>query len=221
MIKKALVAEDHECVSISVQKALEELRLQQIDHVSYCDVALMKIKKALQNNDSYDILITDLSFKKDHLDQQLSDGAALIAAARKVQPDLKVLVFSVEDRPAVVKNLFDAFGIDGYVPKSRGDKKELKKALDHINANQQYYPPNLVQQIKEQERHLFTAFDKMLIAQMLQVKRQPEIAEYFKKNNIRPSSLSSIEKRLAVMKEALGFATNEQLVAHCVKNGIV
>lgn len=56
---------------------------------------------------------------------------------------------------------------------------------------------------------------------MIEGKRQQEISDHLRKNNIQPAGLSSIEKRLNYIKEALNFSTNEQLIAHCVKMGIV
>ena len=40
-------------------------------------------------------------------------------------------------------------------------------------------------------------------------------------NKIRPSGLSSIEKRLNNMKNVLEFSKNEQLVAYCKDMGII
>lgn len=221
MIRKILIAEDHESASISVQKTLEELGALHVDYVYYCDDALIKIRKARQLNEPYDILITDLYFEKDHRDQTISNGSDLIAAARKEQPDLKVLVFSAESKAVTIETLFNTLTIDGYVRKARSDAKELKKAFDSIQANQRYYPWNLLQQVKQRNTHEFTQFDVTIISLMTEGKRQQEISDYLKKKKIQPSGLSSIEKRLNYIKEALNFSTNEQLIAHCVKMGIV
>lgn len=219
MIRKVLITEDHEGVSSSVRKTLEELCIEQIDYVSYYNDALMNIQTARLLNHSYDVLITDLYPENDQ--QQISDGRGLIAAARTEQPDLKVLVFSTESNTAIIEMLFNELEIDGYVRKARGDARELKKALEHIKAHQRYYPPYLLRQVKQSASYVFTPFDITIISLMTQGKRQQEIADHLKENNMHPSSLSSIEKRLILMKEALNFFTNEQLIAHCVKAGIV
>ena len=102
MFKKVLIAEDHESVSISVQKTLLDLNIPHDikNNVYYCDDALNRIRKALREQQPYDLLITDLSFDED-LSQQISSGAELIKAARLIQPDLKVLIFSIENRAAM------------------------------------------------------------------------------------------------------------------------
>lgn len=221
MIQKVLIAEDHESASISVQKTLEELGIAYPDYVYYCDDALMKIKKAIQAGNGYDLLITDLYFDKDHREQHLSDGKALIEAARQVQPAIKVLVFSGEDRPAIIEPLFNNLQIDGYVRKARGDVRELLKALNAISNNERYTPGFFKDQVKYKKAHEFTTFDITILSLMAEGKRQQEISDYLKSKKIQPSGLSSIEKRLSQVREALGFFTNEQLVAHCVKMGII
>ncbi len=45
MFKKVLIAEDFESFNISVQKAVEELKIETVDNVHYCDDAWMKVKK--------------------------------------------------------------------------------------------------------------------------------------------------------------------------------
>ena len=98
MFKKVLVAEDLDSISIAVIQVLEDLQVQTIDHVKYCDDGLLKIKKALLENEPYDLLISDLSFKSDHRNITLSSGEELIEAANEVQPKLKKIVFSIEDK---------------------------------------------------------------------------------------------------------------------------
>ncbi len=221
MIQKILIAEDYETVNLSVQKTLEELHIPNPDYVYYCDDALLRIEKALQANASYDLLITDLHFEEDHRQQKISSGEALIAAARNIQPDLKILVFSATGKPSTIEALFQKEDIDGYVYKGRNDARELKLALEQIAANRRYFPQQFVQQQKQKNTYELDAFDITILTLMANGKRQHEISAYLKKNNIKPSGLSSIEKRLNTIKDALDCSTNEQLIAHCVKMRII
>ncbi|MGJ7031074.1 response regulator [Niabella hirudinis] len=221
MIKKVLIAEDYESVNLSLQKTLESFGIHDPDYVYYCDDALIRLQKALQVRQSYDLLITDLHFEEDHRKQKITDGEALIAAARKIQPDLKILVFSATGRPSTIEALFGQQDIDGYVYKGRNDTKELKQAIDAISENRRHLPRQFVQEVKQRNAYEFSNFDIEILSLMTKGMRQQEISEFLKKNNIRPSALSTIEKRLNSIKEALHFTTNEQLIAHCVKMGIV
>jgi hypothetical protein len=51
--------------------------------------------------------------------------------------------------------------------------------------------------------------------------QQKEISDYFSEQNIKPSSLSMIEKRLKQMRDELEFSKNEQLVLFCKEAGIL
>jgi two-component system capsular synthesis response regulator RcsB len=215
MIKKVLIAEDHQSVNLSLQKTLEELAIVDVNNVYYCDDALEKIQKALQAGLSYDLLITDLFFEEDGKPQKLPDGKALITAVREVQPDLKVLVFSANAEPVTIDMLFQKLRIDGYVRKARNDAKELKQAIDLLNRNQRYFPRHLMQLVNKKNAHDFTPFDITIIQLLAQGMRQKDIPAYLQQQQIQPSGLSTIEKRLNQMKTAFGFFTNEQLVAYC------
>ena len=134
MFKKVLIAEDQESANISVRKTLADLGVIIADYVYYCDDAINRIKKAITEGAPYELLITDLSFDED-MPQQITGGVALIKAARLIQPDLKILVFSIENRKAIAQSLVKDLDIDAFVPKARHDAKDLKLAIDAIEKN--------------------------------------------------------------------------------------
>jgi DNA-binding NarL/FixJ family response regulator len=221
MIKKVLIAEDHQSVNLSVRKTLEDLGIDQADYVYYCDEAFERIQKGKQHNQPYDLLITDLSFEEDSRVQKIAGGTALISAARKIQPELKVLVFSADRKATTIETLFNKYEIDGYVCKGRNDAKDLVSAIDNITMHQRYFPRHLAQLVKQKNTHDFSDFDIRIISCLAEGMRQKDIPAYLQENQIRPSGLSSIEKRLNLMKEVLSFSTNEQLVAYCKDMGII
>jgi len=221
MIKKVLIAEDYQSVNLSLQKTLESMGIPNPDYVSYCDDALLRVRKALERPPSYDLLITDLHFEPDHREQAVQNGEELIEQARRLQPDLKVLVFSATGKPATIQRLFDLLDIDGYVPKGRHDATELEAAIQLIDRRQRYFPRQLYKQLRQKKAHNFTPFDLAIIRQLAGGMRQKDIPAYLQQHNIHPSGLSSIEKRLNLIKDTYGFSTNEQLIAFCKDNGIL
>ncbi|PWS33031.1 response regulator [Pedobacter paludis] len=222
MFKKILIAEDHESVSISVQKTLSDINIvhDHSNYVFYCDDALGRIKKALREEKPYELLITDLSFEHDR-PQEISDGATLIKAVKLIQPDLKILIFSIENRSHVAKALMEDLEIDAFVPKARGDAKDLKIAIETIYKNRKYLSPNLKQAVKEETPFEFSSFDKTIISLLTKGTPQKDIPFYLQKNNIKPSGLSSIEKRLNTIKTVLNISNNEQLIAYCKDRQII
>ena len=221
MIRKVLIAEDHESANISVQKTLEDLGVKEIDYVYYCDDALLRIEHGLKTERSYDLLITDLYFEQDYRAQRISGGIALVTAARQAQPELKVLVFSAENKPAVIDSLFRNQNIDGYVRKARNDARELKSAIEKISRNEQHYPKQVAEMLRHQNSHNFTDFDVTIISLLAQGTPQKNIPDYLRRHNIKPAGLSSVEKRLSQIKTVFEFSKNEQLVAFCKDMGII
>ncbi|GAA3974662.1 hypothetical protein GCM10022246_28820 [Pedobacter ginsengiterrae] len=221
MFKRVLIAEDHESTSISVRKTLEELNITQTEYSYYCDDALMHIKKNVNAEITFDLLITDLSFEEDHRKQELAGGVELINAIKQIQPSIKVLVFSAENKPALIDELFKKHGINGYVRKARHDAKDLKLAIDALSKGKTYISPDLKQSVKEKNTFEFTPYDIAIITQLSQGTLQKNIPVYLQENNLKPFGLSSVEKRLNMMKELLEFTKNEQLVAYCKDFGII
>jgi len=221
MFKRVLIAEDHESISISVRKTLEDFGVTRTEYTYYCDDALMHIKKNIHDDQPFDLLITDLSFDEDHRVQAIKDGTTLINAVRQIQPNLKILVFSAETKPAIIDSLFKHTDINAYVCKARHDAKELKQAIETIAQNKIYISSDLRQSLRQKNTYEFTAFDITIISLLSQGTLQKDIPAYLQQNNIKPSGLSSVEKRLNLMKEVLAFSKNEQLVAYCKDFGII
>lgn len=221
MFKKVLIAEDHQSSNYSVQKAVDDLNIPNADYVYYCDHALTWLKNALRDDNPYEVLITDLSFEDDHSVQKLTNGTDLIKEARAIQPDLKVIVFSGESRPSIIDNLFKMYGVNGYVRKARHDSDHLKEALQAVYNGKHYQPSDVKKAIRDKNAYEFTTVDIAIVSLLYQGELQKNIPDHLKRRNIKPSSLSSVEKRLNLMKETLGFTKNEQLAVYCKEKGLI
>jgi two-component system capsular synthesis response regulator RcsB len=221
MFKKILIAEDHESINFSVQKTLEELNIPHVDYVYYCDDALAKIHKADREKEPYDLLITDLYYEEDHRQQNIKDGKELIQEIRALHPSLKVIVFSAEHKSGIIDSLFTESKINGFVRKARNDARDLKKAIASVYVNENYLSLDLKQEVKKLNSYEFSSYDITLVSLLSQGVLQKSIPVFLQNNNIKPNSLSSVEKRLNSLKENLNVASNEQLVAFCKDLGII
>lgn len=221
MFKRVLIAEDHESTNISVRKTLLDLGIKDADYVFYCDDALSRIQKAMKDHQPYDLLITDLSFEEDHHPQKIDGGVSLIKESKIAMPNLKILVFSAESKPALIDYLFKELQIDGYVRKARNDAQEIKEAIKVIYKGNKFVSNNLKPGLNKKNTHEFSTLDIAIIALLSNGVLQKEIPSHLKEKNIVPSGLSSVEKHLAIMKEVLGFTKNEQLIAFCKDMGII
>lgn len=221
MFDKIIIAEDHESLNISVQKIVNELRIPNYEYVYYCDDALARLKKAKQQEQPFQLLITDLYFDEDGTQQEITDGIGLVTAAKALQPNLKTLVFSAENRVGVIDGLFKLQGIDGFVKKARNDAKELQQAIEQIFAGETFLSPSVKQQLSHNNCHEFTEYDIRVISLMANGVLQKDIPLYLKQHQIKPAGLSTLEKRLNHIKEALSLSNNGQLVAFCKDLGII
>ncbi|MBB6236948.1 DNA-binding NarL/FixJ family response regulator [Pedobacter sp. AK013] len=222
MFQKVLIAEDHEGMNYSMQVTLENLGIEHDfkNYVFYCDDALSRIHKAKSENKPYELLITDLSFNEDFPKQQITDGARLIKAVKEVQPEIKILVFSSEGRLSEAQILFESLNIDGFVPKGRGDVKDLKSAIQAIFDNKKYISANLKKTINEKV-YDFEKLDIAILTLLAKGISQKMMQAHLQEMGIKPNSLSSIEKQLKKMREALEFQNNPQLIAYCIDRKII
>ncbi|WP_315823478.1 response regulator [Paraflavitalea speifideaquila] len=194
MITKVLIVEDQESANISVQKTMADLGITEIEHAYYCDDALERITQRAGTDRSYDLLITDLFFEPDDRKVTLAGGTDLIAAARKIQPDLKVLVFSAESKAGNIEMLYAKFDIDAYVRKARNDARELKEAICELAQHRRYRPRHISDLINSKNTYEFTDIEITIITSLAQGMLQKDIPDYLKANQLKPSGLSSVEK---------------------------
>ena len=197
MVEKVIVVEDFDVINSGIISALQEIEIKEIDSSSYCDEAFYKIKKAYLKNEPYNLVISDLSFVNDGTPQKLKSGEELIEKIRKEYPDLKIIVFSVEDKSYRIQHLYNNLKIQGYVWKNRNGLKELKNAIHSIFTTDEFYiSPDLNSLINPKKAVEITDFDIFLIKYLSLGFLQDTISEKLKKEGITPSSRSAIEKRL-------------------------
>ena len=220
MFKKILIAEDQEVMNLGIVNALTELNITHFDFVSYCDDALEKIKAAALEKSPYDLLITDLSFQKDHIPQNISSGQELIHEAKEVQPDLKVVVFSVEKRPKAIDDLYKIHKINGFVSKARNDGKDLKSTIRKVFTGETVISQEILNAIRNTPVE-FDSYDIKLLELLAKGYRQNEIGSWLKENDMKAHSIRSIEKRLSELRESVGAKNNIEMVVICKDLGIL
>ena len=222
MFHKILIAEDIDIINSGLLSALKEINISDVSHVSYCDEALLKLRKAVLENDPFDLLISDLSFIKDHNQQEIKSGDDLVAKVRAEFPDIKIIVFSVEDKPYRIQKLYNNCKINAYVWKNRNAQKELKKAIQTIFATNEFYiSPDLQSAIHPKKAVEITDYDIHIIKHLSKGILQDDLPELFKEKEIKPSGKSSIEKRLKFLKEHFNANNPTHLVAIAKDFGLI
>lgn len=212
MFKKVLVAEDMDSINQAVTMLLEDIGIVDITHSQYCDQAWLLAKIAILDNYPFDLLICDLSFKQDFRDEKINSGQELISKLKTENPNLKVIVNSIEDHPQVVRNLWDSGNIDAYVCKDRHGLKYLKQAILNLNEGLTYNSPSIEKALKQKNLLSLNQFEISIVEYLSNGYTQNEIEKELKKRNIKPSSRSAIEKRLKELREEFNADTNPHLI---------
>lgn len=220
-IRKILIAEDLDAIASGVEKALRNMA-DEITHVRYCDDAWLKLKKAALDGEPYDLLITDLSFKPDHRKVEITGGEELIKTIRKDQIPCKIIVFSIEDRAMKTQNFFDEYTIDAYVLKGRNDMVELPKAVRSVSLGDKYLSDEMRLKIHAQKNiSQIEPIDLKIVRYLCEGLTQEEISKVFREKDIKPNSMSTIEKRLKNLREEFSAKTNIELVMILNEMGLV
>jgi len=201
MFKKILIADDIDSINLGILSQLKKNDVS-IDHVRYCDDAILKIKSAIRVDKApYDLLISDLSFKPDHRIANLKSGEELISEARKEQPEIKVIAYSVDERKFRIKALFDALEINAFVSKGREGSVDLSNAIKSIyNSDEKYISPHLKHLLNDASVLEIDENDIEILQYLSKGFSQEETAKTLQELGKSSSSLSSIEKRVNKLK---------------------
>lgn len=221
MFKKVLIAEDFDSINIAVKQTLEQLGVEEIHYAKYCDDALLKYKKAFQDNEPYDLLISDLSFVADYRKVEIPSGEKLIEVIKKLNSDIKVIVYSVEDKSYTIKSLFEDQNIDAFVHKGRNSISQLKTAIESLLYGKKFISPELAHVLNGKSTNEIDNYDIELLTHLACGVALEEMEPLFKKLNITPNSKSTIEKRVAKLKDYFKANNNIHLIAITKDLGII
>ncbi|WP_224490089.1 response regulator [Robertkochia flava] len=221
MIKKVLIAEDIDSINEGLVNFLSDTFNFEIVQAKYCDEAYLKIKRAILDEEPFDLLITDLSFKQDHRDANLKDGEMLMNRLRDEAIDIKAIMYSIEDRPFRVRQLIDKLRLSAFVTKGRNSINDLKQVIQAISKGEAIPVAPQRDQLPGEESMNLDDYDIALLSKLSEGLSQEEIGQLFKDNNIKPASLSSIEKRINKLKIYLKAKNTIHLIAIAKDMGII
>lgn len=141
---KLLLVDDHAIVTDGLQALLQsEDGLTIAEKITSGNFALAYLKQ-----NEVDIMITDYSMPD-------MDGLTLVKQAKALRPDLKILVLSMHDEAAMIKDMLSA-GVDGYVLKKYA-QQELLNAVHTVASGRQFWSAEvsraLLTALQPQETH--------------------------------------------------------------------
>ncbi|THD66640.1 response regulator transcription factor [Robertkochia marina] len=221
MIHKVLIAEDIDSINEGLGKHLRDAFGFQVVQAKYCDEAYLKIKRSILDEEPFDLLITDLSFKEDHRNTNLKDGEMLVAKLREEGIAIKSIMYSIEDRPYKLKNLVNKLNLDAFVTKGRNSINEMTEVITAMMNGGKVTPLQNHLPNTEEEVMNIDEYDIALLSRLADGSSQEEIGNEFKASGIKPASLSSIEKRINKLKISLKAKNTIHLIAIAKDMGII
>lgn len=220
MFSRVLIAEGFDHAQNEIADLLEQMEIP-VAVVEYCDDAYIRIKRGILDQEPFDLYITDLRFKPDHRKQKFTSGEELIAALSNEHPDLKVIVYTMEDRPQKVRQLFDVHKINAYVCKGRNGLKNLEEALERVAEEKKYLSPEIYNALDHDYSLDVNDYDLQILEMLGRGFMQKEISAYFKKHKVKPASLSSVEKRINKLTSHFDAKNVTHLVAIVKDLGLI
>ena len=210
MFEKILIVEDFDSTYKSLSTFLKTMGKPKVDIAPYCDEAYLKCKRAALDQEPYDLLICDLSFKADHRNEKITSGEELSMLLNKELPDLKIIIHSIEDPPSRIRKLKPF--INGYVCKGRKGMEYLKIAIDEVSKGNFYLSPTLEAALNQSNIKELTNYEIQLLRCLAEGYTQDQICAEFMQKGLSPGSKSAIEKRIKELKDEFGAKTNAQLI---------
>jgi len=221
MFQKVLLVQNSDSLNIGLTKTLSEVFSFQTDRAKYGDKALLMVKKALLDKEPYDLIITDLSFNSRGPNAQIPPGEALLREIHALQPDLKCIVYSIEDRPHKIRRHLASQEVDAYVLKGPESTFQMVEAIRAVNQGESYLSPELSEPMQLSASLDIDPYDLLLLKYLSEGYSQQEISKRLKKQKISPHSLSSVEKRTNRLKEALSARNIPNLIALAKDMGLI
>ena len=218
---KVIVAEDFEDSKTGVTTSLEKLGVASISQTSFCIDAYLQIKKAIQEKEPFELLITDLEFTEAFGKNEIPNGETLIEKVKKLQPEIKVIVFTGNGKQSIIKSLMNDLKVEGHVCKGLSGIRELSKAMDKVSTGQTYTCP-VTQALLEQKHVLqIGEYETHLMRLLANGIKQVDIPEYLKQEGVSPNSMRTVEDRISKLKDHFNATTTTQLVHEATKLGLL
>lgn len=151
-----------------------------------------------------------------------SSGEELIEAINEVDPKLKKIVFSIEDKSFRIKSLFNDLGINAYISKGRNSIIELRKAIERTFQNEEkILSSDLSFSFSDKALIEIESYDISILKLLAQGYILENISNEFKSASITPNGTSSIEKRINKLKIYFKANNNVHLIAIAKDFGLV
>lgn len=168
------------------------------------------------------LLITDLTFRRQPASRILKDGSALLQKIKTLNYGLPRIVYSSHDELQFIHPVMKNFEPEGYVLKARDSTDELILAISKIMNGKPYYSQEVHH--SQKQRFLFAEqldhIDEKIIAFLPDINAITDWDTLYETGKM-PIKYKSVNKRLHTIFEKMDVANEKQLLLKLQKMAII
>lgn len=210
-----LVIDDHPMNSdayISLIKSKDEYNETIFHKAIDCYSAFKLIKQAEITETPFDVALIDISIPE-YREQKLLSGTDVAILIRNTFPDCIIIMLTMHNESLVLYNAYKKVNPESIISKNDIDFEIFPEIFDRIVNIENYFSPsinNAIQQLLKQTLN-WDEFDTQILLFLDKGIKTKDLPQYI---NL---SLSSIEKRKAVLKEQIlnQKSSDKELIAKC------
>lgn len=131
-----VLADDHPALVAGVKYALDSVKTIKVTGTAQNSSQIIELLETVP----CDVLVTDYAMPNG----AYGDGMGLISYLRRRYPDLKIVVFTTVDNPAIVREVA-RLGVQSYINKTN-DLDRLSSAIHAVYAHAVYFPDENIRQ---------------------------------------------------------------------------
>lgn len=151
-------------------------------------------------------------------EQNINSGEDLALLVRQYRPDSKIIMLTSHVESFILYAILKNINPEGLLVKSDFDGEELLRAFDAVQNGATYHSVTVRENIQDvlSNNIFLDTYNRQILSLIVQGVQTKNIATHL------PLSVSSIEKRKAQIKEALGIKGNDEtLILQVRKMGLV
>lgn len=201
---RILIADDHPIVRSGLRGLLES----ESDLVVLGEAESAQRAAELASEQHVDVALLDLSMP--------GGGVAGIRAVKAAAPQCRVLVLTMHDDAASVRDAFAA-GADGYLVK-RSPEEHLVGAIRAVMSDKRFVDPSLDASLAEadaEDRPSLSRRERQVLEQVARGHTNKEVA------TVLDVSVKSVETYRSRVLEKLGLKSRAELVQYAIDNGLL
>ncbi|MAO52779.1 MAG: hypothetical protein CML16_18160 [Pusillimonas sp.] len=221
-MKHILIVEDEQDTLENLKgKLTDAFPAYKISSAFDCDEGF-RILNSSKVESPVDLLITDLTFRRQPESRVIKDGQALLQKIKELKYKLPRIVYSSHDELKFIHPVMQNFQPEGYVLKASDSSSELLLAIPRILKGESYFSQEV--HTNQQKRFAFALqlddIDKKIIEYLPDINCITDWDELYEAGRL-PIKYKSVNKRLQSIFEKMDVSNEKQLLLKLYQQAII